>query len=179
MPSKVKSQAMAKLARQSQTGLIQSVKLGDVLKAVPKPKYILGTTYTLSLAFFESIVFPCLERTSLKSCLIIADSFGYGRALEEAPALQGAGQDYMVAACSTAWLFPRESLDRRWRYEDCNSRRKRQSHAGRLYDERRIFRRGAHSARLARPCHLFRKHPLFRRKPSKDVAGPEERGSLD
>jgi len=85
MPSTAKSQATAKLARQSQTGLIQSVKLGDVFKAVPKPKYILGTTYTLSLAFFESIVFPCLERTALKSCLIIADSFGYGRALEERP----------------------------------------------------------------------------------------------
>jgi hypothetical protein len=105
MPSKVKSQAMAKLARQSQTGLIQSIKLGDVLKAVPKPKYILGTTYTLSLAFFESIVFPCLERTALKSCLIIADSFGYGRALEEAPALQGAGQDYMVAPAPLPGCF--------------------------------------------------------------------------
>lgn len=105
MPSKVKSQAMAKLARQSQTGLIQSVKLGDVLKAVPKPKYILGTTYTLSLAFFESIVFPCLERAALKSCLIIADSFGYGRALEEAPALQGAGQDYMVAPAPLPGCF--------------------------------------------------------------------------
>lgn len=101
----MKSQAMAKLARQSQTSLIQSVKLGDVLKAVPKPKYILGTTYTLSLAFFESIVFPCLERTALKSCLIIADSFGYGRALEEAPALQGAGQDYMVAPAPLPGCF--------------------------------------------------------------------------
>ncbi|HKP46459.1 MAG TPA: hypothetical protein VJT50_07655 [Pyrinomonadaceae bacterium] len=105
MPSKAKSQATAKLARQAQTSLIQSVKLGDVFKAVPKPKYILGTTYTLSLAFFESIVFPCLERSALKSCLIVADSFGYGRALEEAPALQGAGQDYMVAPAPLPGCF--------------------------------------------------------------------------
>jgi hypothetical protein len=105
MPSKAKSQATAKLARQAQTGLIQSVKLGDVFKAVPKPKYILGTTYTLSLAFFESIVFPCLERSALKSCLIVSDSFGYGRALEEAPALQGAGQDYMVASAPLPGCF--------------------------------------------------------------------------
>ena len=105
MPAKVKTHATAKFARQSQTALIQSVKLGDVLKTVPKPKYVLGTTYTLSLAFFESIVFPCLERTALKSCLIIADSFGYGRALEEAPALQGAGQDYMVAPAPVPGCF--------------------------------------------------------------------------
>ena len=105
MASQSKSKAVAKLARQAHTGLIQSVKLGDVLKAVVKPKHILGTTYTLSLAFFESIVFPCLDRAALKSCLIIADSFGYSRALEEAPALQGAGQDYMIARAPALGCF--------------------------------------------------------------------------
>ena len=56
---------------------IQSIPLSDVLTLVPKPKYVLGTTYTLSLAFFESVVFPEFHRSRFKSCLIICDSLGY------------------------------------------------------------------------------------------------------
>ena len=75
---------------------IEKIKLSQVIGLVPKPKYVLGTTYALSLAFFESVVFPCLGRSNLRSCLILCDLMGYQRALAEGAALQGAAQDYMV-----------------------------------------------------------------------------------
>lgn len=75
---------------------IQSIELPEVLELIAKPRFILGTTYTLSLAFFESAVFPNFDRERLKSCLIICDTLGYHNALTEAAALQGAAQDYMV-----------------------------------------------------------------------------------
>jgi hypothetical protein len=75
---------------------IQSIKLPEVLRLVSKPRYVLGTTYTLSLAFFESAIFHEFNRERLKSCLIISDSLGYRNALTEAAALQGAAQDYIV-----------------------------------------------------------------------------------
>jgi hypothetical protein len=42
---------------------IQSIKLLEVFGLIAKPRFILGTTYTLSLAFFESAVFPALDRS--------------------------------------------------------------------------------------------------------------------
>ena len=84
---------------------IESIPLSDVLRLVPKPKYVLGTTYTLSLAFFESVVFPEFHRSRLKSCLIICDSLGYHNALTEASALQGAAQDYMVVRAPVSGSF--------------------------------------------------------------------------
>jgi hypothetical protein len=84
---------------------IESVKLREVLKLVSKPRYILGTTYTLSLAFFESAIFQEFSRERLKSCLIISDSLGYHNALTEAAALQGAAQDYMVVRAPISGSF--------------------------------------------------------------------------
>src|SRR5436190_17861673 len=84
---------------------VESIELRQALRAVAKPRFILCTTYTLSLAFFESVVFHCFNRTHLKSCLIIADSFGYSQALSEAGALQGAAQDYMVAQAPLSGAF--------------------------------------------------------------------------
>jgi len=85
--------------------VVESIELSKILKLVAKPTYILGTTYTLSLAFFESVVFPCIDRSKLKSCLIIADELGYRRALTEAAALQGAAQDYIVVPAPTSGAF--------------------------------------------------------------------------
>ena len=85
--------------------VIESIKLSDVLRLVPKPKYVLGTTYTLSLAFFESVVFPFIDRSKLKSCLILCDAVGYQRALTEAAALQGAAQDYIVVPAPVSGSF--------------------------------------------------------------------------
>ena len=50
---------------------IECIKLSDVLRLVGKPKYVLGTTYTLSLAFFESLVYPVVRNNQLKSAVIV------------------------------------------------------------------------------------------------------------
>jgi hypothetical protein len=86
---------------------VSRVKLSEILQVVSKPKYILGTTYSLSLAFFESVVFGSTfrDRSRLKSCLIVCDVLGYQRALSEGAALQGAGQDYIVAPAPLADCF--------------------------------------------------------------------------
>lgn len=76
---------------------IESIKLSEIFRLVPKPKFILGTTYTLSLAFFESVVYPCIkDKTQLSSCLIICDMLGYQHTLSEAAALRYAGQEYLA-----------------------------------------------------------------------------------
>jgi hypothetical protein len=62
--------------------VVESIELSKILKLVAKPTYILGTTYTLSLAFFESVVFPCIDRSRLKSCLILCDGLGYRRVFQ-------------------------------------------------------------------------------------------------
>ena len=80
---------------------VEKIKLIDVFRLVPKPQYIVGTTYTLSLAFFESIVLPCIDRSALRRCVIVADRFGFERALDEATALENAGQSYVIAAPPT------------------------------------------------------------------------------
>ena len=74
---------------------------------IPKPKYVLGTTYTLSLVFFESVVFQYIDKdkNNLKACLIICDNEGHQRALSEAPALQGAARDYMVQPAPISGCF--------------------------------------------------------------------------
>lgn len=84
---------------------IESIKLSEVFRLVPKPKYVLGTTYTLSLAFFESVVFPFIDRSRLKSCLILCDPIGYHNALTEAAALQSAAQDYLVLPAPSSGSF--------------------------------------------------------------------------
>jgi len=84
---------------------ISQIKLSDVFKLVPKPRYVLGTSYSLSLAFFESVVFPCIGRSDLRSCLILCDCLGYQRALTEGPALQGAAQDYLVVPAPLSDCF--------------------------------------------------------------------------
>ena len=84
---------------------IEQVKLSEFFRSVKKPRYILGTTYTLSLAFFESVVFSCIERRDLKYCLIVTDSNGYHRALDEGAALQGAAQGYMVVPAPVPGCF--------------------------------------------------------------------------
>lgn len=84
---------------------IDAIKLSDFFKLVDKPKYILGTTYTLSLAFFESVVLPQINRTNLRGCVIICDSLGYHRALTEGAALQGAGQAYTVVPAPVKGSF--------------------------------------------------------------------------
>ncbi|HMO51223.1 MAG TPA: hypothetical protein PKA21_08865 [Kiritimatiellia bacterium] len=84
---------------------VESIKLSDFFGSIKKPRYVLGTTYTLSLAFFESVVFPYIDRSRLRSCFIIADKIGYQRAISEAAALQSAGNGYMVAPAPRSGCF--------------------------------------------------------------------------
>src|SRR3989442_1421728 len=84
---------------------IEQVKLSEFFRSVKKPRYVLGTTYTLSLAFFESVVYSCIERRELKYCLIISDAHGYNRSLDEGTALQGAAQGYMVVPSPVPGCF--------------------------------------------------------------------------
>jgi len=69
------------------------------------PEYVLGTTYTISVAFFESVVFPSLDRSKLRKCLLLCDRIGFQRATSEAIALRAATREYMVAAVPTASRF--------------------------------------------------------------------------
>ncbi|SRR6266568_804765 len=78
------------------------------LSSIPKPKYVLGTTYTLSLAFFESVVFPFIDCSRLKSCLILCEPIGYHNALTGAAALQSAARDYLVLPAPSPGSFHRK-----------------------------------------------------------------------
>lgn len=60
------------------------------------PTHVLGTTYTISLTFFESVVFPHIEKGALRKCLILCDEFGFRRAATEAGALTAVSNSYMV-----------------------------------------------------------------------------------
>lgn len=84
---------------------IECIKLSSVLRLVSNPKYVLGTTYSLSLAFFESVVYPYIRNNQLKSAVILCDMLGYRRALSESAALQGAAQDYLVVPAPVAGAF--------------------------------------------------------------------------
>lgn len=84
---------------------IAKIKSSEVCSLVPKPRYVLATTYTLSLAFFESVVFQYIGRSNLRSCLILCDAIGYDRALSEGAALQSAAQDYMVVPAPGSGCF--------------------------------------------------------------------------
>ena len=69
------------------------------------PEYVLGTTYTISLAFFESVVFPCINRSRLKRCILFCDRKGFQRSTSEATALRGASREYMAVTAPTKGCF--------------------------------------------------------------------------
>jgi hypothetical protein len=69
------------------------------------PTYVLGTTYTISLAFFEGLVFPEIDRTQLRQCLLVCDRVGFQRALVEARALRAVGREYMAVCAPTPHSF--------------------------------------------------------------------------
>src|SRR5678816_185189 len=85
--------------------LIERIKLSDFFTSLKAPKYILGTTYTLSLAFFESVIYPHIGTSKLKHCLILCDPIGYYRAMTEGPALLGAAQRYLAVPAPSSGSF--------------------------------------------------------------------------
>lgn len=70
-----------------------------------EPEYILGTTYTVSLAFFESVVFPKIDRRELRKCLVLCDQVGFQRSIVEATALRSAAREYIVATAPAQHRF--------------------------------------------------------------------------
>lgn len=70
-----------------------------------KPTYVLGTTYTVSLAFFEGLVYPEISRENLRRCLILCDKTGFQRATVESSALRSAGREYMAACAPVRHSF--------------------------------------------------------------------------
>ena len=69
------------------------------------PTYVLGTTYTVSLAFFEGLVFPEIKRSLLRRCLILCDKLGFQRATVESSALRSVGREYMAICAPTSYAF--------------------------------------------------------------------------
>jgi hypothetical protein len=69
------------------------------------PTHVLGTTYTISLAFFEALVFPTIRRKSLRRCLLLSDRVGFQRAIVEATALRAVSREYMVACAPVTGSF--------------------------------------------------------------------------
>ncbi len=60
------------------------------------PTFVLGTTYTISLAFFEGMVYPEINRKNLRRCLLLCDKLGFHRATIESSALRSVGREYMA-----------------------------------------------------------------------------------
>lgn len=83
---------------------MQKVKLSSFFSSL-KPKYLLGTTYTLSLTFFESVVWPTIPKGNLDNCLILCDHLGYRRAMSEAGTLRDIGARYFVVPISAQGKF--------------------------------------------------------------------------
>ena len=69
------------------------------------PTYVLGTTYTVSLAFFEGLIYPEIKRTHLRRCLLLCDKLGFQRATVESSALRAVGREYMAVCAPTRHSF--------------------------------------------------------------------------
>jgi hypothetical protein len=69
------------------------------------PTHVLGTTYTISLAFFEGLVFPTIRRGNLRRCLLLCDRIGFHRAVIEATALRSVSREYMTTCVPVRHRF--------------------------------------------------------------------------
>lgn len=85
---------------------ISSIKLSEFFKLF-KPTHILGTTYTISLMFFGSVIWPIINKSKLERCLLICDKTGFKRSAFEVIGLREAGINYMVVPATHSF---RQSL---------------------------------------------------------------------
>lgn len=83
---------------------IQEVSLSEFFKFF-RPTHLLGTTYTISLMFFEALIWPNIDKTSLERCLVLCDKSGFQRAGFEAIGLKEASTSYMVAPVPISKTF--------------------------------------------------------------------------
>lgn len=74
---------------------LEAIKLSEFFRLFA-PRYLIGTTYTASMSFFESVVLPQVDQDKLKGCVILCDQLGFTRSTEEAAALQAATRSYSV-----------------------------------------------------------------------------------
>src|SRR5215475_194321 len=83
---------------------IQQIELSTFFKLFA-PTHILGTTYTLSLAFFELLVLPRIDKSKLQKCVILCDQLGFQRVIDESIALHEAGNSYMIVTVPASHRF--------------------------------------------------------------------------
>lgn len=83
---------------------IKKVSLAEFFK-FSSPTHILGTTYTISTMFFESVVWPLIDKSRLERCLLLCDKAGFKRASFEAIGLKDASISYMVIPVPTERTF--------------------------------------------------------------------------
>jgi len=83
---------------------IESIRLSEFFK-FKSPTYLLGTTYTVSLMFLESAVWPHVDKSFLKRCLILCDKDGFRRATCEAVGLKDISTSYMAIPVPTERTF--------------------------------------------------------------------------
>jgi hypothetical protein len=83
---------------------IPRLPISEILESF-SPAFVLGTTYTISLAFFEGLVFPQIRKDKLRRCLLLCDRVGFHTAILEAPALRKVSQEYMAACTPSRYSF--------------------------------------------------------------------------
>ena len=83
---------------------IQKISLVDFFK-FKAPTHLLGTTFTVSLMFFESAVWPHIDKSALQRCLILCDREGFRRATCEAVGLKEVSSSYMAIPVPTKRTF--------------------------------------------------------------------------
>ncbi len=69
------------------------------------PRYLIGTTYTASLAFFESVVFPEVDRSNLTGAVILCDECGFAQATAEGSALIEVTKSYSMVLAPKGRTF--------------------------------------------------------------------------
>src|SRR6516225_153504 len=83
---------------------IPKLKLSEFFQCL-KPTHVLGTTYKVSLAFFEGLVLPQINQERLHRCLILCDPVGFQQSLIEASALRRVTRDYMAVCVPASHAF--------------------------------------------------------------------------
>jgi hypothetical protein len=83
---------------------IPKLKLSEFFRYL-KPTHVLGTTYKVSLVFFEGLVLPQINQERLHRCLILCDPVGFQQSLMEASALRRVTSDYMAVCVPASHAF--------------------------------------------------------------------------
>lgn len=74
---------------------VDSWKLTEFFKRFA-PRYLLGTTYTASPAFFETTVLPKIDRSKLEGAVVLCDPKGFRMASQEVGALRSVSKIYSL-----------------------------------------------------------------------------------